>query len=138
MFFLTILYKNNDTNCSSMIFFCSRAKLFPVPTCINKTGYIQIIVFSLITSFFLHIYMEATKERASPFRFRFRVKPVIIELQIVPSSFNCEHGGSKLLHCISNPHYFLKIAVRTKPKIYIRTGQCGYALILPVFHRVFC
>ena len=48
--------------------------------------------------------MKVAEEHASPFRFRFRVKPAIIELQLVPNYFNCKHGGSKLLHGIGKAH----------------------------------
>jgi len=48
--------------------------------------------------------MEVEEEGASPFTFRFTVKPVIVELQIVFISTNCKHGGSKLLHGNRNVH----------------------------------
>jgi len=66
------------------------------------------------------------------------VKFVIISATSPILSFNCEHGGGKLLHGIRNVHYILNIAGRAKPKSYKRTGQCGFARTFAVFHRVFC
>jgi hypothetical protein len=103
MFFLTMLYKDRAQTVAVWHAFCSRAISFPVHTGINKTGLLQISLLCY-KIMFIRVCMDVAQEHASSFRFRFRVKPEIIELQIVPNSFNRERGGSKLLHGIRNVH----------------------------------
>jgi hypothetical protein len=60
-------------------------------------------------SVLVHIDMDVSEERASPFRFEESGSELMVKLVIISAlswirSYNCEHGGIILLHGIRNVH----------------------------------